>query len=365
MNAEHNNDFKEIAILSPAQLNHYTSDVDVNIHLGGVTMSYFGLNKDEAQRLFIYINGSMVPPKSLLIEEETLITGSNLHNNDFDFRNLETFDTAGNLLKNSKATVMVNSVDDVQRQKQAASQRVNQTAVLSSSKLNLVSQPQTTNPLQKQFGSVQLKRSSAVDGATGTTVITSELNISPGRKPDVDKLKEMITELMPGVNIQFTLSMEQLNEGVNVLTVVVIERGGTRYQQNVSFTVSDEPKYTKPKPGVVLQLDRNNKLVANTLTLGQLVNGKQGRKKQPAKSSVKKIEGVIKKKEILDINRTAKLVETDHKLDVEIETLLPATKDQLTNQVKEARDYIRQQHELNFKTIPKTQTDLYGAVSHS
>ncbi|MBK9482380.1 MAG: hypothetical protein IPO02_10465 [Bacteroidetes bacterium] len=60
---------KEIKIITPLQFIKYQHEVPVEIQLKNVHASYLGLNEDEIQRVFIFVNGVGIAPSSLKATE--------------------------------------------------------------------------------------------------------------------------------------------------------------------------------------------------------------------------------------------------------------------------------------------------------
>lgn len=322
INSEHNNDPKEIAILNPVSLNNYTNTIDVKIHLGGVPMSYLGLGKDEQPRVLIYINGELIPPKSLIIDSSKLESKDDEnHLKDFDFQNLISIDKAGNvsnafnsltgIIKTSKASIITDT--SLHYPMQALnSQNINsgKQYVFSNSKFK--EQPVSKSVYKaptNNFDSVNLyveKNSKIInkkDGKVKGNLLVHNYDVKgnlPGRGISPSKISDLLKDRIPGLLIQFKVELDEpfVIEGVNVLTVVVIERGGNRHQQNVSFTVSHEPTLKKPTPGVInVYNPKINKTEIATITLNNVIdhfnnNGKAN------KSSMKDYLASVKKGEI-------------------------------------------------------------------
>jgi hypothetical protein len=275
---EHSNSPKEIAILSPLSLSHYTNPIDVKIHLGGVPLSFLGIGKDEMQRVLVYINGELIPPKSLILEESRLgAKEESIHLKDFDFSNLvfidnktgeirNSFDSKGGIISTSKARVITDTAVHYPIQK-LRGQTANSGDQLAFTALKFKEYPisETTYgyPTKNHDSTkVYLERDTkAIEVKGKDKPVRSYLvhnysieNILPGRGFSTSRVKTFLQDRIPGVFIHFKVPLDEpfIVEGVNVLTVVVIEKSGDRHQQNVSFTVSHDDIVLKPVPGVIL-----------------------------------------------------------------------------------------------------------------
>jgi hypothetical protein len=87
--------------------------------------------------------------------------------------------------------------------------------------------------------------------ANGRTVVDYGLaNVMPGRGNPASRISRLLQDRLTGVLIEFDLDLDGLVQGVNALTVVVIEKGGNRHQQNVTFTVAKPAAIRPPRlPG--------------------------------------------------------------------------------------------------------------------
>ena len=86
------------------------------------------------------------------------------------------------------------------------------------------------------------------DGGTVTT--TALAQYLPGRLLTPSRMSAIGSHLPPGLDLLFTVEMKDLIQGSNALAVVMIDRGGRRYEQVVSFGVSAPP--APPRPGSVV-----------------------------------------------------------------------------------------------------------------
>ena len=245
--AEHDNGPREIAILNPTALSNHSKAIDVKIHLGGVPLSFLGLEKDEIQRVLIYLNGELIPVKSLLVEASTQIKNPKNHLSDFDLMNSKAFDVGTGILKNEVASIITDttrhfpthSINKQKRSKGAfyafSSSEYREQA---GAKFAYAADGKTDG--KAPFLGVNIKADNK-----GRMVTESEIkNNIPGRGNAGSRINALLKDRIAGILLRFRVELDELAEGVNVLTVIVIEKGGNRHQQNVSFTVT-KPKITK------------------------------------------------------------------------------------------------------------------------
>jgi hypothetical protein len=297
INSEHNNNPKEIAILSPVSLMNYTKAIDVKIHLGGVPMSYLGLGKDEQQRVLIYINGELIPPKSLIIDSSNLESKNDKnHIKDFDYQNLITVNDIGNVsnafnstigtIKTSKSIIITDTSlhypEQLLKGKEVSSGKQ---FAFSASKFieqpiskSVYKAPTNNYTSANLFVEKNTKVINKKEGITKGNLLVHNYDVKgnlPGRGISPSKINNLLKDRIPGMLIQFKVELDKpfIEKGVNVITVVVIERGGNRHQQNVSFTISDEPILKKPMPGVINVFNpKANKIEIATITLSNLID---------------------------------------------------------------------------------------------
>lgn len=297
INSEHNNNPKEIAILSPVSLMNYTNAIDVKIHLGGVPMSYLGLGKDEQQQVLIYINGELIPPKSLIIDSSNLDSKDDEnHIKDFDYQNLisvnkvgkvsNAFNSATGIIKTSKASIITDTSLHYPEQL-LKGKEVNSGKQYAFSRSELIEQPTSKSVYKAQnnnYDSANLfvERNTKVikkkEGIAKGNLLVHNYDVKgnlPGRGISPSRINNLLNDRIPGLLIQFKVELDKpfIVEGVNVLTVVVVERGGNRHQQNISFTVSHEPISKNPIPGVIHVFNPNNgKTEIATMTLNNVID---------------------------------------------------------------------------------------------
>jgi hypothetical protein len=150
-------------------------------------------------------------------------------------------------------------------------------------------------------------------------------NNIPGRGNSGSRINALLKDRIAGVLLRFRVELDGLVEGVNVLTVIVVEKGGNRHQQNVSFTV------TKPKITKLTGMFRGAPFGTEVITL-KPVGVVSKNKKQP------------KKPVILTLKQNGK---TDRKTK-KMNTLLPIDSKSLEKKKQEALKYLQDQDELNF-----------------
>src|SRR5262249_41871611 len=238
IDAEHNNEPKEIAILNPLSLSHYTSTVDVKIHLGGVAMSYLALGKDEMQRALIYMHGSLMPGKSLVVEGALGVKRHDAHLRDVVLSSLSTFNPVSGIIRNATASILTSTSSHFPTQvKNTQSASEGKAFPFSTSEFK--EQP-SSKAVYHAVGKNQghkpyMEKQSGKDKNGRFVSKYSVVNTLPGRNLPASTVDAVLQDRMAGILIQFKMELDEpfIAEGVNVLTVVVIERGGNRHQQNV------------------------------------------------------------------------------------------------------------------------------------
>jgi hypothetical protein len=227
---EHSGAPKTIAILSPAPAAVLQADLEARIHLGGVPASYLGLGKDEQQRVFIFLNGEQIAPKSLVLGRNSTPATSAEHAEDIDLARLPGFDAATGVFQGAGATISLPAAGALATGASAA--------------------PGPKAPAFSAPGGLALSRRAAKPkaGGQGAPIGTSFTltNFRPGRTLTPSQIQGVRAGLGDGTDITFSVPLEELDQGANTLTVVVLDRGGRPYQQVVSFGVVAPPK---PKPG--------------------------------------------------------------------------------------------------------------------
>jgi hypothetical protein len=90
-------------------------------------------------------------------------------------------------------------------------------------------------------------------GAAGAAQVSTQLaNVRPGRLLTGTQQRKLATHVPAGTQVSFVLPLASLTQGTNTLTVVVIDRGGTRYQQIVSFGAAAPARDRPGKPPIRL-----------------------------------------------------------------------------------------------------------------
>jgi hypothetical protein len=219
---EHSASPKQIAVLSPASGSVHGGDVQVVIRLGGVPLSYLGLDKDEQQRVFILINGELVPPKMLVVGQAAAVADPGLHTKDIRLDSLAGFDNATGVFRGPGATIRVHTPS---------------------------ARPAAPTGLSRSKG-VGLERHVTAKKHGGTTTTTVLAQYLPGRQLTPSRMRAIGSHLPPGLDLTFTVEMKDLIQGSNALAVVLIDRGGRRYEHVVSFGVSAPP--APPRRGSVV-----------------------------------------------------------------------------------------------------------------
>ena len=113
--ADHHQDFpREIAILNPLPLSCHSKPLDVKVQLGGIPQSFLGLAKDEFQHVMIYLNGELVPIKSLVISAGG-VTGTvsdiHTHENDIDLGHVPGFNAVTGVFTNRLTSIVTNTAN--------------------------------------------------------------------------------------------------------------------------------------------------------------------------------------------------------------------------------------------------------------
>jgi hypothetical protein len=277
-------DPKTVTIVSPVQSLVYDDDIDVQIRLGGVPASYLGLGQDEQQRVLVFLNGQLIPPQSLGLA-----------------------DPLGDANQSST------SAPPSQGQQGAAgvdgailAGPLGQIRVVPGLKAKTSVQsggPTADLPLPPSLGPIAGKNVSPSQPAVSQSIIstgdgrlistTAVGNVLPGRRLTPTKQAAFQASLPAGISIEFRVARSHLAVGSNTLVAVVIDPGGQRYQQAVSFAVtapgnavnpkvpvlpplpgrpkSSEP--TAPPGGIDMHLSRD--VLANRLEAGRTVFAKQ------------------------------------------------------------------------------------------
>jgi hypothetical protein len=220
IDAEHTAVPKQIGVLSPAPSSVHRGDVPVEIHLGGMPPSYLGLEADEQERVFIFVNDNLVPTKSLIVGRATVRENPELTEQDFVLNRLQGFDADNRVLHGPDATIRLGA---------AGTRKAGPTALA-------------------RKGTLTVERRASKAGADGAKRVSTRLaNVRPGRMLTHTQRRALAAQLPAGTELHFSIPLGDLTEGTNTLTVVAIDRGGQRYEQIVSFAVVAPPR---DQPGV-------------------------------------------------------------------------------------------------------------------
>lgn len=250
---------KEIKILSPTHMATYETDVPIKIHFGGVPKSYLGLDTDELQRVHIFLNGKSIPPKSLQLTTSVASTSTSIVAD----REILTPNAINPTLFTRNAALFTDTSLTLPRSGTAASHapNTNSPPILSA---RLAS---TNRPDKKLLES--LVKISTLNSLSkkGSPIITHTLSpIATGLVMDSQTMTAIVKESLPGLLLQFTALSKDLVVGVNVLTAIVIDKAGTRHQQNLSFMlVATTTSTTNPKG--------KNNLLLRPVTKSQMAEG--------------------------------------------------------------------------------------------
>ena len=175
---------RAIAILEPRAATTYDRDVEARIHLGGVPVSFLGLGQDEQQRVFVWINGVLVPPKSIALG-----------------------DAIGSVSLSAHAGDVVLPPEGV------ASAR----------------------------GSIR----SVVAPARDKSSAALSAPLSRPARPST--MRRAANALGPGVEITLRMALSELRSGSNTLTVALVDVGDLRHARTVSFAAAPPPRVTRGK----------------------------------------------------------------------------------------------------------------------
>lgn len=328
--AEHDNQPREIAVLNPLSLSHHSQAINVKIHLGGVPLAFLGLDEDESQRVLIFLNGELIPVKSLLVEESINVKNPEYHLPDFDLMRSKAFNSETGIFKNGVASIVTDTAKYFPTQvisKKKRDEGVH--SVFNSSEYRELA---VARSLYVATGKIDGKASSLSvnikKDKEGRRVNQYEIqNNIPGRGNAASRINDLLKDRMAGILLQFRVELDELVEGVNVLTVVVIEKGGNRHQQNVSFTVS------KPSIKIPIVILPGSPINAGMITLRPAETASKT-KKQPKKPHML----TFKHKK----NRESGMK------DETMNTLLPIDAENLKKKNQEAVEYLQDQDNLNF-----------------
>lgn len=261
LSAGSGNRIKEILILNPLQYEHFNNSIPVKIHLGGIPVSSLGLNDYEIQRVLICINGELIPPKSLIVEDVQP------HSKKDSFHNFH-FNISEKIFYNSKDSSV--KLPQIQLKNSGINPDTSGMFTFNKNKSNNRNIGLKDPYLIKDKNEENIN---CCDSKTGKEKVSiplshktdkfrivksgkfihnhSLINNQPGSRQPYKRIEELINQSIPGILIQFKIeaSAPYLNEGVNVLSVIFIDRGGERHQSNVSFTFSSKPISKSLVPG--------------------------------------------------------------------------------------------------------------------
>ncbi len=256
---EHANAPKEIALLAPLNMEHFTSDIEFRIHLGGVPVSYLGLGDSEAARVLIYVNSHLVPVKSLVVEQSLSVVDVARHGVDIDL-------SAGpNTFANGKVRIVADTGREIPGQRQSAAARAQPTSFTFAAGFGgeeRVAKTAYVAPVKTGAGQVTLNRSTSTKKSGRTVHSYAFENLKPGGLKAASTAQDVLADRLPGMLLQFTVALDEpfIVQGINVLTVVVIERGGHRHQQSVTFSVGVPVKAPTRRPVLAVPIAGLDKL---------------------------------------------------------------------------------------------------------
>jgi len=227
---EFTSDPKTITVINPVQSLVYDDDIEVQIRLGNVPASYLGLEKDEQQRVIILLNGSLIPPQAIAVNDPFVNLDTKKMIDPVRIADDQSFGPGDTRITGNIAAI--------------GSSRTSEDGAIASGRFN-----NTVLPLQAGLRSMAIGRGKSSSLPTiqqstkiseaGRPVVTSVLtNVLPGRRMTASKRAGLEAALPPATTIQFRADLRHLISGTNTLVVLVIDPGGQRYEQVVSFGVT-------------------------------------------------------------------------------------------------------------------------------
>lgn len=220
---------KTITIVNPVQSLVYDDDVHVDIHLGGVPASYLGLNKDEQQRVFIFVNGQLIPPVAIALDDPFQDIDSAALRQPINVTGLPSFNPAQGAIVGKATRIQLPPQPDqaiaaahppLSAAPGAPPLRPSLQAAATGRALS--SMPVATQRVKRDRG-----RAPTTAGRLG--------NVLAGRRMTLTKRRLVHQTLPPGISLEFEVRRHKLAAGTNTVAVVVIDLGGQRYEQVVSF----------------------------------------------------------------------------------------------------------------------------------
>jgi hypothetical protein len=221
---------KTLTILNPVQSLVYEGDVNVEIHLGNVPASYLGLEEYEQTRVAILLNGRLIPPESLILDDPFASFDEPKLQGPFEFRDVFELAQGGGGLTGNQAALRFSLLAE-------------EPEIADKSPFEKIPslKPILRAPGYGKNGSSSqpVMRKSARSSRNGLPVTTTSVaNVIPGRRMTITKRSHLSQTLPPGITLNFCADRAHLEPGINTLAVTVIDPGGHRYQQVVSFSTS-------------------------------------------------------------------------------------------------------------------------------
>jgi hypothetical protein len=241
-------DLKTITILNPAQSLVYDDDIPIEIHLGGVPLSYLGLEQDEQERVLIFLNGNLIPVQAIALDTPFARPDTPKLSAPLRLQDIAKPGPAGVEVTGKSARIRASAPSSGGP---LPSAYPNSASLAARKGIPLRKSGLSSRPYSQQ----DLKRT-----PDGRSVVTSSLrNVLPGRRMTARKRDGMKQLLPPGITLRFQASLDELAAGINTLAVAVIDPGGQRYEQAISFAVAPPPKLDHPPVGVRLPARPGNK----------------------------------------------------------------------------------------------------------
>ncbi len=344
INSEHNNDPKDICILSPTDMAHFDDVADIKIHLGGMSASNLGINTGEMQTIYIYLNSKMILPKSLIVEEAINEQKPGIHLNDFDLRALPGFQSSKNVFKNNRTTIVLNTAEHVVSEKKASQPKTSSEKMYFNN-YTFNEHPSTLNSFSKakiaNDGKPTHTKQNVGKDKNGRSITNHNIiNLKPGKNLTTIQIGKIVNEIKPGLYLSFKAYPNELINGLNVLNVVVIERGGNRHQKSVTFSFDETVVADKPVKGDKIDkpIGEKGKAIPHLpdIKLGKSINVGKGRSMKPVTFTV-------------NVKKVKKGVEVIEKK--KVKSILPVTSAAILKSNQKAVTYLNKQLEMNIKSL--------------
>jgi hypothetical protein len=239
----------DLTIVEPAAASVYERDGRIRILLPGVPRSYLGAEEDEAQRVFVWINEEEVDLAQFDVDD---IGGGALV--DLGGRVLpgapgtrpNLFGGASTLGALSIGPGGIRTGDPFGSTHPLALGRAKQR-----DQIKAQSRPGGLS-VEKTPGAPLVPRIGSADRGTPASFGLGRADLTIGRGFTPMQVRELRETAFPGIALSGGLPLQSLREGVNTLSVAVVDgRGRHRIEKTVSFLAVDPPK--SPAPGRIVR----------------------------------------------------------------------------------------------------------------